>query len=193
MLLGPRLCSAQWLPQPSGTSLTLLGVRFVDSQNGYAVGQSGLVLKTSDGGDSWVDVSIATPYPATSVYLADPSTVWVATGDPNDSEVSGAVWHTTDGGSHWTQQTLTSTRARFGLAFANPSVGWACGAHNGTLEFQATTNGGSTWFTQGSSSLFGWTYGIDCTSTSQVWSVGVVFPSPRWGEGGHSALFSCLH
>ncbi|MCP4580257.1 MAG: M20/M25/M40 family metallo-hydrolase [candidate division Zixibacteria bacterium] len=45
-----------WVEMNSGTSKDLYGVEFVDNQTGYALGD-GVVLKTTDGGQTWIDQS----------------------------------------------------------------------------------------------------------------------------------------
>lgn len=42
-----------WQQVPSPVSVTLTGIAFSDKNNGYAIGHSGIVLGTSNGGDSW--------------------------------------------------------------------------------------------------------------------------------------------
>lgn len=173
--LAPSVQAAAWTSQESGTTATLNAIQFLDAQNGYAVGASGTVLRTTDGGSSWSDVSIDTAYPIQDLSMISGIAGWVVAGDPDASEVSGAVWRTTDAGANWTQETLTSTRARFGVSFPSAATGWACGARNGAIDIQATTDGGSTWTEQSSASVFGWTYGIDAVSPALAWSCGVVF------------------
>ncbi|MCB0643485.1 MAG: hypothetical protein KDC44_17675, partial [Phaeodactylibacter sp.] len=45
--------NAQFELIPSGTGATLYDVDFPSDQVGFAVGDSGVVLKTIDGGNSW--------------------------------------------------------------------------------------------------------------------------------------------
>src|SRR5262249_37566958 len=42
-----------WAVLPSGVDVALYGVRFVDENHGWIVGQDGLVLATADGGKTW--------------------------------------------------------------------------------------------------------------------------------------------
>jgi len=42
-----------WLALPTGQSLPLAAICFVDDEHGWAVGQLGTILATSDGGQSW--------------------------------------------------------------------------------------------------------------------------------------------
>ena len=46
--------------KPSGTTFQLRGVSFSDANNGAAVGDSGTILRTTDGGNSWVPQSSGT-------------------------------------------------------------------------------------------------------------------------------------
>jgi len=174
-----QIASAQnpWTSQESGTSNNLNRVQFIDLDNGYAVGDAGIVLKTTNGGSDWTSVSIETDFPIRDLSFVDGSTGWVVTGDPDNSSTSGSVWFTSDGGTSWTEQSLGTTQARLGVSFVSSEDGWACGANNGPWDIRATTDGGASWHSQ-SGSGFGWTYDIDCISSSTGWSVGVVyFPS----------------
>ena len=42
-----------WVALPTGQNLPIRGLCFVDEQNGWAVGELGTILATSDGGQSW--------------------------------------------------------------------------------------------------------------------------------------------
>ena len=44
---------AQWTQLNSGTTEWLQSVYFVNSDTGFALGNVGIILKTTDGGDSW--------------------------------------------------------------------------------------------------------------------------------------------
>ena len=47
LLCFATITNAQWVIQPSGTANNLLGVSFTDANNGTAVGESGIILRTS--------------------------------------------------------------------------------------------------------------------------------------------------
>ncbi len=83
------------------TRNTLVGVTFLDNQNGYAVGHAATILKTEDGGDNWSlqfeERNGETPIFA--VYFADAQ---------NGIAVGGFSYtlETADGGESWTQRPL---------------------------------------------------------------------------------------
>ena len=174
----PTFAQSGWVMQQSGTTVTLDRAQFLDRNNGYAVGDSGTVLKTSNAGTTWLPVSISTTYPVQDLSFVSVDLGWVAVGDPDASTVSGAVWKTTNGGVSWTVLPSSSTNARLGISFVSALTGWACGANNGAWQIWGTTDGGSGWTMQ-SGSGFGWTYAIDCISPVRCWSTVVAFfPSP---------------
>ena len=43
----------RWHPVLSGVTSTLLDIDFVDPEHGWAVGQDGTIIATSDGGETW--------------------------------------------------------------------------------------------------------------------------------------------
>ena len=58
--LSSAFAQAQWLPQTSNTAEVLLGVSFPSKDTGFAVGTLGLILATTNSGDTWVPRSSGT-------------------------------------------------------------------------------------------------------------------------------------
>jgi photosystem II stability/assembly factor-like uncharacterized protein len=78
---------------PAGTKNNLHSVFFINSQTGYIAGDSGLVLKTTDGGTVWTP---ATPVTHVNLYCVSfSSDTGFVFGD------SMTVLRTTNGGSSW--------------------------------------------------------------------------------------------
>ncbi len=172
------LAQATWTQQASGTTENLRAVQFLDANNGYACGDAGIVLKTTNGGTTWASVKIATTTPVNDIYFANVNEGWAAVGDENSSSSSGQIWYTTNGGTAWTKQTPSTTEARFGISGASSSAVWVVGSRNGVINIDATTNGGTSWANQSNSNIFGWLYKIDAISTTTAFSIGgAFFPS----------------
>src|SRR6478672_1503384 len=59
-LMTVQTCSAQtgWFPLNSGVKTHLWDVAFTSTDSGFVVGGHGTVLRTTDGGVSWISVSI---------------------------------------------------------------------------------------------------------------------------------------
>lgn len=120
--------------QPPGNAI--LGLDCVDDECGWAVGEYGFILHTSDGGSTWgqqhpgaADLRLA------SVDFLDRQNGWVC-GD------SGLVLHTTDGGETWHRESTGASQNLCGVCFVSARSGWAVGHAAVTLH---TTNGGDTW------------------------------------------------
>ncbi|MFQ6120584.1 MAG: YCF48-related protein [Methanosarcinales archaeon] len=52
---------SNWTLQKSNVTVNLYAVDFVDSNNGFAVGSNWTVLKTIDGGKTWINISNTIP------------------------------------------------------------------------------------------------------------------------------------
>jgi photosystem II stability/assembly factor-like uncharacterized protein len=89
---------ANWTTTDLQDDLQITTLQMVDAQNGFATGEFGTVLVTTDGGTSWARRG-ALPgefYPYAALF-ASPAEGWV-------SGLAGQVLHTTDGGETWTAQ-----------------------------------------------------------------------------------------
>ena len=81
-----------WNAQTSGTTKWLESVYFTSSTTGWVVGDSGLIVQTTDGGNSWNAQTSGTVWALLSVYFTDATTGWAVGG-------VGTILKTTDGGS----------------------------------------------------------------------------------------------
>src|SRR5262245_28312174 len=84
----------QWSAANSGTTNNLNGGYLLDSGVGFAVGDAGTILKTTDSGMTWSPLTSGTTNALYDVYFFD-ATQGVAVGD------LGLILRTTDGGAGW--------------------------------------------------------------------------------------------
>ena len=84
----------QWSAATSGTTNILNGAYLLDSGVGFAVGDAGTILKTTDAGMTWSPLTSGTTNALHDVYFFD-ATQGVAVGE------QGLILRTTDGGSGW--------------------------------------------------------------------------------------------
>ncbi|MBI5701547.1 hypothetical protein HZC34_06905 [Candidatus Saganbacteria bacterium] len=75
-----------------GTGLN--SVYFIDTATGYAVGNGGAILKTTDGGATWTAQTSGSTQILNDVYFLNSSVGW-ASGD------NGTILRTVDGGTNW--------------------------------------------------------------------------------------------
>lgn len=80
ILLTAGFSNGQWVSQNSGTNKNLNSVSFVDSLQGWIVGDSGTILHTSDGGNTWSGQNAGVIANLLGVSFCDAQNGW-ATGD----------------------------------------------------------------------------------------------------------------
>jgi len=136
---------------PVVASPVLGRIHFQDENNGWgiAVNESGYVLRTVDGGSTWLD---ATPPGigelgfSASLHVLNTNTAWLLA--PGVDFFSGTLYRTSDGGITWSFNPVP-----FGggfLQFLDASTGRAladrgAGAGSEAVEIFQTSDGGATW------------------------------------------------
>ena len=113
----------------------LYGARFVDADNGWAVGAFGTIVRTRDGGNTWRPQVSHTTEQLFSVAFADAQHGWIA-------GRSGLILHSGDGGDNWRAQPSGTDRHLFKVEVLDRQRAWAVGDWGTIL---ATHDGGATW------------------------------------------------
>lgn len=113
----------------------------VNGSDVWAVGNGGVVFRSSDGGDTWWTFSLGL---ATLRSLHGSGSTLVIVGD------GGTCYRSTDGGENFSQQTLAGGATLRAVQFANSAIGWIAGDGGVVLK---TTNGGASWSSLFSSTL----------------------------------------
>jgi photosystem II stability/assembly factor-like uncharacterized protein len=128
----------QQLNTPTTNNLTSIGA--ITTEIFIAVGKSGTIIRTSDSGQSWDDLSVSD----TSAHF---NRVLISTFYPNFDRVwavadNGIIYASTDYGFSWFTQNSGTNNNLYDLSFRNSDEGIVAG-ENGTVIY--TTDGGSTW------------------------------------------------
>ena len=164
-------------PLPQGNKL--LAVDFVDASIGWAVGQSGSIIHTADGGATWVGQISGTSWNLTDVSFADADNGWAIgrtelTPGTFDMQTSRLLLHTSDGGATWRRQALPGSQWPYlpkDVCFVDAQNGWILGDSGGYDNYILhTTDGGHTWEFQRPESWLP-VQGIVFTSPTQGWAV----------------------
>ena len=137
--------SAVWAAQTSNVQQDLNAVAFVD-QNGWAVGDVGTIVHTTDG-STWVAQNSKTPDDLYGVACASASVCWVVGGTFNAASETQVILYTTDGGQTWSPQSSSYEDTLFAVAAVDQNTAWAVGDFGLIL---GTTDGGNTWTLQNS-------------------------------------------
>ncbi len=108
-------------------------------QYGWVCGFRGQVLRTTNGGDSWIGSTIQGASHLESIHFVS-QTVGYTSG------VEG-IFKSTDGGASWSDVTPDQLNAYWGCYFLNENLGLVLGGGCGgqTQKFYKTTDGGDTW------------------------------------------------
>ncbi len=132
-----------WYKLNSGTDKFIYDVFFADRYNGWAVGDEGLILRTTDGGETWDDQYSNVGSWLLSVHFIDKWEGWTV-GD------FGRLRHTFDGGETWEiQYPDVYPKSLNSVFFVDENLGWATG-EPGVIH---TSDGGESWTSQASASF----------------------------------------
>ena len=167
--------TSQWTRQPSGTSILLRSVFFTDVNNGWVVGDGGVIKRTTDGGNTWTLQASGTSTNMTDLYFTDANTGWVVGG-------SGFIGHTTNGGNTWTSQASGTSNFLVSVFFTDINNGWVVG-DGGVIKH--TTDGGNTWTSQ-TSGTTSHLQGVHFTNINTGWAVGLGGVIRHTSNGGNT-------
>jgi photosystem II stability/assembly factor-like uncharacterized protein len=159
-----------WAQQVSGTVEDLLAIDFVSDSIGWACGDVGTIIKTVDGGATWLpQVSGVTGSLSAASFFDSLRGVIAGYDVPAPAGTSTAL-RTSDGGATWVAQSLGVLSTVFDVEMVTPAIGWVCGLYPFLL--QKTIDGGASWLptsiVTGSESLLG----ISAVSATDAWVVG---------------------
>ena len=172
-LLVTQICFAQWYPQNSGTTATLNSVHFEDANNGWAVGDSGIILRTTNEGQAWLTQTSGTINYLTEVWFTDLNTGW-AVGD------SGTILKTNNGGQEWIEQTSGTNLRLNAVCFTDTNNGWSVGRSISDDIILNTTNGGINW-TQQMIDTTGLWDDVTFIDVNNGWAIGSRYNNPWEG------------
>jgi len=129
---------SQWVTQSSGTREDLNSVLFINNYTGWAAGNNGTIITTSNSGANWNIQTSGTNYNLRGIRFTDAITGW-AVGD------NGTILKTTNRGLNWKFLNSGTTNTFRAIFFLNSLTGWAIG--DGGIVVK-TTDGGVDWVFQ---------------------------------------------
>ncbi|MFL7869241.1 MAG: WD40/YVTN/BNR-like repeat-containing protein [Anaerolineales bacterium] len=160
---GGQIWGEQNLPENAGL---LHGLKFIDGDNGWAVGikcticsessseSVGVVYHTSNGGATWTeqwtpDLDLV----FTAVEFVDASNGWVTGFKGSSSVDENPVYHTSDGGATWERQSGGDTPGSsiyeplWDIGFLDQNRGYIVGINHGSghAMIYRTLDGGTSW------------------------------------------------
>ncbi len=138
-------CTYAWSPQNSGFAGQLTTVKAVNELTCWTAGAGAVVLRTTDGGATWLN---ANPNPgvvagmSNSIDAIDGNTAWLTSTNAG----STFIYKTTNGGALW-QQVFSSSQTRiFGIEMTDAANGFAfADPISNVWQLMITSNGGMNW------------------------------------------------
>jgi len=147
------LAQEGWFMQnPVPPGMPYEAVDFVNELTGWAVGSRGTIVKTTDGGTTWVLQTSGTYTGLKDVCFTDSDNGTVV---GFSTMLGSIILRTTDGGANWISQ-LSGVPWVSGVSFTDSNNGTVVGGDGTILR---TTDGGLTWISQTSG------------TTDRLWSV----------------------
>ncbi len=132
---GHAQCPAEITPINTGTTAGFWGVSFATETTGYAVGDNGIIFKTTDGGNTWKQIESPVKKYLMAIQFVNSTTGYIV-GD------SGTVLKTTDGGVTWQALNFPNVYLTE-LSFVTPDIGYVSGENS--FFIWKTRNGGLSW------------------------------------------------
>ncbi len=175
--------NAQWTPLTSGTTNTLEEIYAFSPDTVIVVGDLGTILRTTDGGASWTDLSLGiTDYLEGVHFPSDTGYIVTRNGD---------VYISYDRGVNWSLLSIAvlGIGEVYEIHFTSTDCGYVVGFWVGTggTQLGNTTDGGSTWTGSGGGSED--LRSVFASSADNVWAVGLHSGAPGLVWGG--ACTSC--
>lgn len=164
----------QWTDSGIEESLLAEGaLDFPDAAHGWAVGHSGTILATSDGGGHWARQTLPSPdryADLIALDMLDDRRGWAC---GYVSSGRGGIFSTTDGGQTWSPGRIDTAGNESwwvrDVQFADPLHGWLAG-DGGRIRY--SSDGGSTWARVENGFSAGRLWGLSFVSPRRGWLVG---------------------
>lgn len=136
------------------SAVNLYSVYFTDSLTGYIAGTNPgycKMIKTTDGGLTWTDVTLSGVDKLFCVYFTSADTGYALGYKNSGSPAGSAFLKTTDAGNSWTVQYNNLSREFYSMHFEGSAIGYVAGGdQTGTNGYvNKTTNAGDTWTLKG--------------------------------------------
>jgi photosystem II stability/assembly factor-like uncharacterized protein len=132
-----------WLVSSTPTQQTLRSLFFADSLHGWAGGDSGVIVHTSDGGYNWQLQSSSVNSIILEIYFIDNQNGWALTWDLIPPTFGTIILRTTDGGINWNSEPYPQDNVFLRtIFFFDVMNGWMAGDKG---LFIHTQDSGQNW------------------------------------------------
>ena len=166
--ISPAIVGQQWSNIQSPTKKTLYGLACADMNTWIAVGSGGTIIRGTDAGLSWTEISSPVTDDLRSVSFNGNTGIAVG--------ISGRILRSTNGGLNWVLEQRITTKNLYAVSMGKYST--VIGGHEGTILY--STDDGVTWDSR------------TAGTASQIFGVSV-FDSTAVGAGGQGAIIMSIN
>lgn len=133
-IVNTSLVFAQWVQQTTLPQVNSLNdIKFINKYLGFAVGNAGTLIKTTDGGNTWLYLNSGYEKDLNSISFVDSNNGFVGGND---------ILNTKDGGKTWSFYSIGQGNEIHSLYMVDSLYGYAVGEYALVLK---TIDGGKTW------------------------------------------------
>jgi len=130
-----------WSVKLDASGPWLKSIYFIDTLKGFAVGNSGVIISSMDGGNSWTSVTAPLQMDFNALTFINSDTGYIV-GGTSSGQCHRTILRTVNGGSAWSVLADTIGGILKDISFADARVGYAVGDNATVMK---TTDGGLNW------------------------------------------------
>ena len=139
----PVLSQGNWTKLNTSCSKALWTLCFIDSVCGWAAGDDGTIIHTTDGGRTWVKQESHTLNQITCITFINRNLGWASSCNYTSVPSGTILLMTTNGGTTWSSRSYPEENAFIScITFLDPLNGWVGGSPH---ILSKTSDGGITW------------------------------------------------
>lgn len=132
-----------WERIESPIQQNLNSVCFTDSLTGWAAGDSGIIIHTTDGGDNWIIQDSKTENDIVKVFFLNSNLGWASSFNYTTTPYGTIILKTTNGGVDWVAEPYPDENIFINsVLFLDSLNGWMGGSPHALVN---TTDGGINW------------------------------------------------
>lgn len=151
-LQGKIFSQTQWIRQNSQTSTLLRKCIFVDSLYGWAIGDSGIIVGTFNGGNNWNTQSKIPSHYLLDIFFLNRNRGWVIAWFNNGINYGSLIYKTTNSGINWSYNVYPDTNLYLTTIFFLDNNKGFLGATSNIITLYYSINGGINWIPCGTDS-----------------------------------------
>jgi len=165
-----------------GTTKGVFSVFFPAKDVGYACGDSGLIVKSIDGGNTWVQQNSGTNMGLFDIFFIDADTGYAIGGR---DLTTGFVLKTTNGGNSWTSKTFCNSQPTR-IIFTTPTTGYISAGYSCGTGIYKTIDAGKTWVSKSNPNSSIWNHAMFFTNPNNAYIVGSYAKINKTTDAGES-------